>query len=194
MTATLALIRDTFREALARKIFWGFIGCSTALSLFFIFIMRIDVVQGSIATISLFGASSLMQDVTKVVRQFHAGLAVFLYTAGMFLAIFASGGLISSVFEPGRIELLLSKPIPRHHILLGRYVGNVLVIAANMVYLVVPIWIIFGLKAHVWTRGFLLAAALTVFVFAVLLTIVLLLGVLWESAAVSIMITFGFVM
>ena len=27
---TLALVWDTFREAFARKIFWGFFGCSTA--------------------------------------------------------------------------------------------------------------------------------------------------------------------
>ena len=43
IAVTLALVRDTFREAFARKIFWGFFGCSTALILFFIFIMRIDV-------------------------------------------------------------------------------------------------------------------------------------------------------
>ena len=41
---TLALVRDTFREAFARKIFWGFFGCSTAVILFFIFLMKIDVV------------------------------------------------------------------------------------------------------------------------------------------------------
>lgn len=191
MTATLALVRDTFREALARKIFWGFWGCSTALILFFIFIMKIDVVQGAIATVSLFGNTGPTQDVTRLVKQFYAGLAAFLYTAGMFLAIFASGGLIPSVFEPGRIELLLSKPIQRYHILLGRYLGNLLVIAANVVYLVGSIWIIFGIKAGVWTKGFLLAAVLTVFMFAVLLAVVLLAGVLWESAAVSIMVTFG---
>ena len=37
--ATLALVRDTFREAFARKIFWGFFGCSTAVILFFIFLV-----------------------------------------------------------------------------------------------------------------------------------------------------------
>jgi ABC-type transport system involved in multi-copper enzyme maturation permease subunit len=188
---TGALVRDTFREAFARKIFWGFFGCSTALILFFIFIMKIDVVQGAIATVSLFGNTSRGEDVQKLVRQAHAAIAAFLYTAGMFLAVFASAGLIPSVFEPGRIELLLSKPVERYHILLGRYVGNLLVIAANIFYLVFAVWLIFGFKTGIWTYGFLWSSALTLFVFSILLTVVVLVGVLWESAVVATMVTFG---
>jgi ABC-type transport system involved in multi-copper enzyme maturation permease subunit len=175
----------------ARKIFWGFFGCSTALILFFLFIMKIDIVQGAMATISLFGKTSTGQDVTRLVRQVHGGIAAFLYTAGMFLAVFASTGLIASIFEPGRIELLLSKPVARHHILLGRYLGNVLVIAANILYLVFAVWLIFGFKTGVWTYGFLWSSVLTIFVFSVLLTVVLLIGVLWESAVLASMVTFA---
>ena len=191
LLATVALVRDTVREALARKIFWGFFGCSTALILFFLFIMKIDVVQGAMATISLFGKTSTGQDVTRLVRQVHGGIAAFLYTAGMFLAVFASTGLIASIFEPGRIELLLSKPVARHHILLGRYLGNVLVIAATVLYLVFAVWLIFGFKTGVWTYGFLWSSVLTIFVFSVLLTVVLLIGVLWESAVLATMVTFA---
>jgi ABC-type transport system involved in multi-copper enzyme maturation permease subunit len=191
LRVTGALVGDTFREAFARKIFWGFFGCSTALILFFIFIMRIDVVQGAIATVSLFGNTSRGEDVQRLVRQAHAAIAAFLYTAGMFLAVFASAGLIPSVFEPGRIELLLSKPVERYHILLGRYLGNLLVIAANIFYLVLAVWLIFGFKTGVWTYGFLWSSVLTLFVFAVLLTVVVLVGVIWESAVVATMASFG---
>src|SRR5579872_4446819 len=191
LLVTGALVRDTFREAFARKIFWGFFGCSTALILFFVFILKIDIVQGAIATVSLFGKSSRGEDVQRLVHQVHGAIAAFLFTAGMFLAVFASAGLIPSVFEPGRIELLLSKPVARHHILLGRYIGNVLVIAANIFYLVFAVWIIFGIKTGVWTYGFLWASVLTIFIFSVLLTVVVLIGVLWESAVVATMVTFG---
>jgi len=194
LNVTAALVRDTFREAFARKIFWAFVGCSTALILFFIFIMKIDVVQGAIATISLFGNTSRGQDVQLLVRQVHGAIAAFLFTAGMFLAVFASAGLIPAVFEPGRIELLLSKPVERYHILLGRYIGNVLVIASNIFYLVFAIWLIFGAKTGVWTRGFLWSSVLIVFIFSVLLTVVVLVGVLWESAVVSTMVTFALMM
>jgi ABC-type transport system involved in multi-copper enzyme maturation permease subunit len=189
--ATSALVRDTFREAFARKIFWGFFGCSTAVILFFLFLMKIDVVEGALATVSLFGKESRATDVTLIVRSVQGALAAFLYGFGLFLAVFASSGLIPTIFEPGRIELLLSKPVGRHHILLGRYLGNVLVIAFNMLYLVVSVWLILGIKTHIWTYQFLYSTGLTIFVFAVLLTIVLLISVLWESAVLATMVTFG---
>jgi len=189
--ATMALIRDTFREAFARKIFWGFFGCSTAIILFFMFLMRIDVVEGALATISLFGNESRAQDVTTLVRTVHGALSAFLYGFGLFLAVFASAGLIPTVFEPGRIELLLSKPVGRSHILLGRYLGNLLVIAFNMLYLVLSVWLILGIKTGIWTPQFLYSIALAIFAFAVLLTIVLLIAVLSESAVLSTMVTFG---
>jgi len=193
-SVTVALVNDTFREAFSRKIFWGFLACSTLLILFFLFILRVDVVQGALATMSLFGNTSRAEDVQTLVRQVHAAIAAFLFTAGMFLAIFASAGLIPSVFEPGRIELLLSKPIERYQILIGRYIGNLLVIAANVCYLVPAVWVILGLKTGIWTYGFLWSSAFTIFVFAILLTVVLLIGVLWESAAIATMVSFGLIL
>jgi len=129
--------------------------------------------------------------VERMVANAHSGIANFIYSIGMCLAVFASAGLISAVFEPGRIELLLSKPITRYHILLGRYLGNILVVACNLFYLLIAVWIIFGIKTEVWHTGFLFAGVSTLFVFCVLLTVTLLTGVLWESAAVSIIATFG---
>ncbi|MCI0362937.1 MAG: ABC transporter permease [Phycisphaerales bacterium] len=188
---TLALVRDTFREAFARKIFWGLFGFATVLILFFLFIMKIDVVEGAIATISLFGNESRAQDVNRLVRGVHSSIAAFLYSVGLFLFVFASAGLIPTVFEPGRIELLLSKPVARAHILLGRYLGNLLVVSANMIYLVLAIWVIFGVKTDVWGAEFLYSIAITIFTFAVLLTVVLLVAVLSESAVLATIVTFG---
>jgi Cu-processing system permease protein len=116
---------------------------------------------------------------------------MILYFAGMALSVFASAGLVAAVFEPGRIELLLSKPVSRAHILLGRYTGNVLVIAANIFYLVGGSWIIFGVKTNVWGIGFVFSSLFTVFIFAVLLAVLVLVGVLWDSSAVAIMVTFA---
>ncbi len=189
---TSALVRDTFREAFAKLVFWVFYGLSTALILFFLFLLKIDIVEGARATITLFGQTAgKMRDVQELVLSFHAGIATFLYTWGMALAVFASAGLIPTVLEPGRIELLLSKPVSRHHILLGRYLGNLLVVGLNVSYLVAGVWIIFAWKTGVWNPQFLVAILTTLFIFAVLLTVILLLSVLFESAAVSVMVTFG---
>jgi len=192
MNASIALIRDTFREAIARKIFWGLFGLSSLMILFFLFVMKIDIVAGATASISLFGLQSHnTTDVSRLVRGIFAGVATFLYTFGMFLAVFASAGLTPSVLEPGRIELLLSKPVSRWHILMGRYVGNLLVVLCNTVYLVTSIWLILGWKTGIWNFAFLLAIPTTTFIFAVLLAVVVLVGVLWDSTALAIMVTVG---
>ncbi len=190
MIATLALIRDTFREALARKIFWGLFGLSTLMIVFFMFLLNIDIVQGAMATVTLFGKTvNRVSDLDRWVRGTYAAIATFLYTFGMFLAVFASAGLVPSVLEPGRIELLLSKPISRTHLLIGRYIGNVLVVSCNIVYLVLGVWIILGIKTGIWSGSFLLSILNTVFVFAVLLTVVVLMGVLFDSAALATMVS-----
>jgi ABC-2 type transport system permease protein len=190
MIATFALIRDTFREALARKIFWGLFGLSTLMIIFFLFLLNIDIVQGAMATVTLFGKTvTRVGDLDKWVRGTYGTIATFLYTWGMFLAVFASSGLVPSVLEPGRIELLLSKPVSRTHLLLGRYAGNVLVISCNIIYLVLGVWIILGIKTGIWSSVFLLSIVTTIFVFAVLLTVVVLIGVLFESAALATMVT-----
>ena len=191
MNITIALIVDTFREALARWIFIGLFALSTLMILFFLFIMKIDVVEGAVATISLFGRTSPTVDVDRLVQNVYGGIATFLYSWGMALAVFASAGLIPRVLEPGRIELLLSKPVSRTHILLGRFAGNVLVVAGNISYLILGVWIIVGAKTGIWRWQFLAAIATTVFTFAVLLTVVVVLGVLVESTALSTMVTMG---
>jgi ABC-type transport system involved in multi-copper enzyme maturation permease subunit len=192
MNASIALVRDTFREAFARRIFWGFFASSSALLLFLLFIMRIDVAEGAIATMSIFGrANPRSFELATLVHRSQGVIAMVLYFAGMALAVFASAGLVSAVFEPGRIELLLSKPVSRTHLLLGRYVGNLLVVAANVIYLVGGSWIIFGVKTGVWGAGFLLSSLCTIFVFAVLLSVLVLVGVLLDSSAVAIMATFA---
>ena len=189
LTASVALIRDTFREAFARKIFWGLFGLSTVMILFFLFLLRIDLVEGGLAAVKMFGQTvSPAIDADRLVRGVYGSIATFLYTWGMFLAVFASAGLIPSVLEPGRIELLLSKPVSRTHILLGRYVGNVLVVSCNIIYLVLGVWTILGIKTGIWSPMFLVCIATTIFAFSVLLSVVILIGVLFESAALATMV------
>ncbi|MCS7315511.1 MAG: ABC transporter permease [Bryobacteraceae bacterium] len=187
-----ALLRDAVREAAARWVFWGFYGLSTALILFFLFLLRIDVIEGARATVTLFGETSPRAlPVTRLVRQFQGGVASFLYVAGMGLALFASAGLMASTFEAGRIEWLLSKPVSRAGILLCRYAGNVLVVALNVCYLVFGVWLILGWKTGVWDAGFLAAAATTIFMFMVLLSVVTLAATLTGSSALATMVAFA---
>ncbi len=183
-----ALIRDTFQEARARWLFWGLFGLSTLLILLFLFILKIDLVQGAVSFMGIESTSRRI-DIHHFVIASYSWVSVFLYVWGTFLAIFASSGLIPSVLEAGRISLLLSKPVTRPMLLLGRYAGNLLVVAANHVYLIGSIWLVIGLKTEIWEKRFLLAIPWSLFIFAVLLCVVVLIGVISESAALSVMVS-----
>ena len=62
-------------------------------------------------------------------------------------------------------------------------------VGCNIAYLVLGVWTILGWKTGLWPKAFLLAIGTTMFVFSVLLTVVILVGVLFESSALSTMVT-----
>jgi ABC-type transport system involved in multi-copper enzyme maturation permease subunit len=183
-----ALIADTFQEAMARWLFWGLFALSTLLVLIFLFVLRIDLVQGAISVTGVSGSTREVYNLQHFVTVSYSWVSTTLYIWGTFVAVFASSGLIPSVLEPGRIALLLSKPISRPTLLLGRYVGNLLVVTLNHLYLIGSIWIILGIKTGIWDMRFLLAIPVSLFAFSVLLCVVVLIGVMYESAALSTMV------
>lgn len=183
----LALIADTFQEARARWLFWGLFGLSSLLIAIFLFVLRIDIVQGAVSFMGIEATSRRIYDVRKFVNISYSWVSIILYIWGTFLAVFASAGLIPSVLEAGRVSLLLSKPLTRTLLLIGRYAGNLLVVGLNHIYLICGIWIIIGIKTNIWQPRFLLAIPISMFIFAVLLCVVVFIGVLAESAALSVM-------
>jgi ABC-type transport system involved in multi-copper enzyme maturation permease subunit len=183
----LALILDTFQEARARWLFWGLFGLSSLLIAIFLFVLRIDVVQGAVSLMGIQATTHPVYDIQKFVNVSYAWVSIVLYIWGTFLAIFASAGLIPSVLEAGRISLLLSKPLTRTMLLMGRYLGNILIVVINHVYLICSIWLVIGMKTNIWETRFLLSIPISIFIFAVLLCVVVLIGVVFESSALSVM-------
>ena len=191
MTLLAALIADTFQEARARWLFWGLFALSTLLILIFLFVLQVDVAAGAISFLGIEATSRRIYSIQKFVNVSYSWVSIALFVWGTFLAVFASSGLIPSVLEAGRIALLLSKPLSRTTLLLGRYAGNLAVVAINHTYLVLSVWIILGLKTDIWAPRFLLAIPVSIFLFAVLLCVVVLVGVISESAALSVMAPVG---
>ena len=183
----LSLIADTFQEARARWLFWGLFALSSLLIVIFLFVLQVDLAAGAISFLGVQSTSRRIFSIQKFVNVSYSWVAIVLYVWGTFLAIFASAGLIPGVLEAGRIALLLSKPVGRTTLLLGRYVGNLLVVALNHIYLVGAVWVILAVKTNIWNYRFLLAIPVSIFIFSVLLCVVVFVGVVSESAALSVM-------
>jgi len=98
--------------------------------------------------------------------------------------------LITVMLEKGNIDLLLSKPISRTQLLLGKYLGVVLFVFVNILSLVAGIWLIISFKFGYWDASFLTLSVIIGFTFAVLYALILLFGVITKNSIFGMMIAY----
>jgi ABC-type transport system involved in multi-copper enzyme maturation permease subunit len=191
------MVRDTFRQSLASRLFWVMLGI-TALCTLFCLGISVDApgerprhpdeipdrlprgadpraasegIPESGGTMTLgFGLFQLAVPKFKAdaVRFFQLWLAgVLADTAGVLLALLWTAGFLPTFLEPQSVTVLLAKPAPRWVLLLGKYVGVVLFVALHATLFVGGTWVATGLSTGVWVPSYWLAVPLLVVNFAV---------------------------
>ena len=169
----------TIREAMAKKVFIFFLSI-TLLALLIL-----------LAIFSIFDVTRLLKVVTtkenldvlkEAVLSFELLIINPLANLCILLAIFSSASFIPSMLEKGNIDLLLSKPISRTELILGKYFGGVLVVFLNIFMLTFGVWLIISFKFGYWNPSFLLTSVLITFIFAILYAIIVLFGVITKAA------------
>ena len=202
-----ALFLLTLRELRAKKIILGLFGVATLVWAVLALALQLDVVEGSLAGIRLFGdevvgqaefsepdadlpfgGTTPLQTFVFGAEMFAAGAA---YWVGILLALFATGGLIASMLDRGQVDLLLTKPLSRAKILTGRLLGVSMVMLALLIYLLGAVWLVISIKTGVWNPQFLLAIGAVFAMFMVLYSLITLTSVWTESAPLSLILTFG---
>ncbi len=187
----LMLAQLTFRETLAKKTFMAFFACSSIFLLILIFVFQFDIVEGNEAIISAFGESETRGiELDEIISQLIAGSATTLMTFGTFLSIFATAGLIPSMLEKGTIDLILSKPLSRLEILFGRSIGAMAIVFVNMAYLILGIWLVFGIKTGYWMIELLPMILIVCLLFLIVFCWMVLWGIVLRNSALTIMITY----
>jgi ABC-type transport system involved in multi-copper enzyme maturation permease subunit len=187
MNNIFQIIRFTIREALARKvfIFFGaiilFVLVSTLLVFWFV---DIDTLT-SMANQS--GQDYMMQE---IVNSLELLIVSPLANLGLLLAIFSSASFVPIMLEKGNIDLLLSKPISRTQLLLGKYFGVVLFVFLNILIFVFGVWLIISIKFGYWDASFLTLTIVITFAFAVLYALILLFGVITKNSILGMMIAY----
>lgn len=191
MNRILAIIQLTFRESLAKRTFLAFLGISTFICLLFLFALNLDIVDAAESYVSIFGQEiDRAFHLDQVIVGIESAIAVALFTAGLFMSLFATSSLIPSFLDKGSIDLMISKPLSRLQILLGRYLGAVTIVAFNIFYLIIFSWLILSIKTGIWNFGFLLAGVMIVVTFAILFALMTLLSVIVRSGPFALMITY----
>jgi ABC-type transport system involved in multi-copper enzyme maturation permease subunit len=201
-----ALIADSFREARDTKIFW----VMTAISLVVVAAMfcvgiypdRVDILFGAwqINT-DRFAASAGVDPGTLaalgVRTDLVAGLAVdfilelVLGFIGMILAIIATAGFLPNMLARGTIDVLLSKPLPRWRLFLGRYLGSMMFILVQAVLFVGLSFVVMGTRWQVWLPGYLLTIPLIVLLFSYLYCVSAFVAVRFGSSTAAVLLTLG---
>lgn len=203
MTGILLL---TLRELRARKIILGLSAVATLVWVVLALALRLDVIEGSLAGIHFLGdevvgeadlaaeipdlafGNSMLETFVFGAEMFAAGAA---YWVGILLALFATGGLISTMLQSGQVDLLLTRPFSRSKILAGRLLGVAVVMLALLIYLLGMVWLVISFKTGVWNPQFLLAIGAVFAMFMVLYSLITLTSVWTGSTPLSLILTFG---
>jgi ABC-type transport system involved in multi-copper enzyme maturation permease subunit len=189
-----AIVAYTFRESFAKKTFMAFFLLSSILHLFFIFAVNIDLVDGALAMVDILGNTvdrGRKIDIEKMIIDVESGIAVVVYSGGIFLSIFATANLVPNMLEKGSVDLLVSKPLSRPLIFIGRYLGALAIMIFNVSYLVLGSWLILSVKTGFWYAPYLYSIPVVVVAFAIIYALVSLIGVTTRSTGVSIMVAYA---
>jgi ABC-type transport system involved in multi-copper enzyme maturation permease subunit len=194
----LAIIEATIREGIARKTILGMFIVSTIAIIVAILLFQMDVVQHGLLSPATSHIKMQNGHATSQPPPSMLGMTVLdgvwmvissmLLFICVFLGVFVTAGFITSLMEKGSIDLLLSKPVSRWTYIAGRYAGSVLIILAEVAYLVVGLWLVAGLSLGSWNTGFLGSIITITLAFAGVYSLVTLFGVLTRSSWFAIII------
>ena len=191
-----ALIVDSFRESRDRKIFWVMLVISLAVAAAMFCIGfepdKITILFGTweIETDQFTVAGKLREDLI-------AGIAVewimdvILGSVGIILAIIATAGFFPALMERGVIEVVLSKPMPRWKLFLGKYLGGLTFVLFHATVFVVLTFLVVGFRWGAWLPGYLLSIPLVVLLFSYLYCVSVLVTVMSRSTVAAVLLTLG---
>ncbi|MFL5341861.1 MAG: ABC transporter permease subunit [Gemmataceae bacterium] len=209
------LIWETFWQAVASRIFWVMLAVSACCILFcagvrvhggarqfgedaeFLPASQFDPkkvdktgvvpIQGQISF--GFGAVhvSLGRDVDDAVRFVELVLSsIVAGTLGVLLTLIWTAGFLPSFLEPNAASVLLTKPVPRWLLLLGKFLGVNLFVGLQAAVFVFGTWFTLGLTTGVWAPSYLLTVPLLMLQFSFFYSFSMFLAVATRSTVVCI--------
>lgn len=181
----LTLVFSTFREAIAKKIFIGFFAISTLIILIFLFLINVDSIEGMVDLME----SSGQEGVKNLVIGFQVAMIDISYLLIITFCFISVSSFIPSMLEKGNIDLLLSKPVSRSNIIIAKFSGGVLLIFISLVYLIGFVWLILSSKSGFWHVPFLYSIFWLTLSFAVIYSLIILIGLISQSTILTIIIS-----
>jgi hypothetical protein len=110
----------------------------------------------------------------------------FVGAIGILASIIFTASMIPQMFEPGAIDLLLSKPVSRSALFLTRFLGGCAFILLNAALMIGGLWLILWLRHDIWQPRILLAIPIFLLAFSIYFSISAYVGVKWRNPILAI--------
>ncbi len=189
-----ALIVDSFRESLDRKIFWVLLVVTAVIAL----IMASVGFDGEHVSF-FFGLWSAKTEqynpLSDIGRSNLVGFVIYLVAStiigwiGVILMIIATAGAFPSFVDRGAVDVVLAKPISRARLFLYKYVaGMVFVVLQSTVFFGLT-FLVMGLRWGLWVPGYLMSILFLVLLFSYIYCISVLVAIKTRSAVAAILIS-----
>lgn len=180
---------DVLREAAASRylivlfglIFLGLIALALSFDL--------EIVNGAIATGKILGSAVIGKDNPMSAQAFLAplmqSLVYVVFYGGMLFLIVAVADIAPRVLAPGRVELLLSLPLRRTELVLGIYIGVLLIGVLAAALAIGGGSLVLFVKTEIVTPAPFLGAVTALLGFATVYGVMLAVSTVGRSAALS---------
>ena len=144
---------------------------------------RINVLFGVFSLRLPFSAALALAGIQSAVGGVIAGFVGFL------IAVIVTGSFVPDMLQKGRVDVVLSRPIGRGSLLLSKYLGGLIYVFLNAVYLVGGVWLGLAVRSGNWSPAFLLTIPILTLIFAVLYAFSVWVSVLTRGTLASILCT-----
>lgn len=143
------------------------------------------------ATVKTAEAESNTSLVRRGAEMWMSSIGGVVFTFAMLFFLGASAGYFPAMLESGAVDIVLSKPIDRLRIYLGKYVGGLVLFAAAMTVTYLFLFVGLGLRIGVWMPRIFLLLPLQVFAAGVLFAMIAALGVYSRSSTLCLVVGFA---
>lgn len=178
----LSLIYGTIKEAIAKKVLLSIFVIFSAVIIIILLVINLDPVE---VLPQLMGNDPNFDFNTFVLWFEIQMISQFPFFIIMTLFIVMTSSFIPSMLEKGTVELILSKPVSRSDIILGKYTGGVIIVFSALTYLITIIWLIISFKTGVWHFSFLTSILWYTFIFAVLYSLIIFTALITKSTVLT---------
>ncbi|WP_035601018.1 ABC transporter permease subunit [Haloferula sp. BvORR071] len=192
MSAWIAIFMDSFRHLKARKLFWITFSVSLLVALVYASI-GFDEKGMSV----FFGWKHFENPIVREGRPEAADFYVKIFTdlivrfwlawVALGLALVSTAGIFPDFIAEGSIGIPLSKPVGRLRLFLMKFTGALLFVALQVGVFTAAVFLAIGFRVGEWNFTVFWAVPLVTFIFALLFSVAVFLGVWTRSTLFSLL-------